>query len=157
VLDLYDQWQAMEKTAQFRFTPPTHALVAFRQALEEHAAEGGVTGRGARYRANRDLLLAGMREMGFETLLDDEEGGPIIQTFLTPADPKFHFERFYEGLRSRGYAIYPGKLTKCPSFRIGTIGKLDAEVMRGALAAIREVLKEMGVTQIAPSRSPHEA
>lgn len=154
VLDLYDQWQSMEKTAQFRFTPPTHALVAFRQALKEHAAEGGVEGRGRRYRTNRDVLVAGMREMGFETLLSDAEGGPIIQTFLTPADPNFKFERFYDGLRSRGYAIYPGKLTKRDTFRIGTIGHLDVEVMRGALAAVRDVLNEMGVSSAAPVGAP---
>ena len=151
VLDLFDQWSSMEKTAQFRFTPPTHALVAFHQALKEHETEGGVEGRGARYRANRDVLVKGMREMGFETLLADSEAGPIIQTFLTPADAKFDFERFYEGLRARGFAIYPGKLTKRDSFRIGTIGKLDEAVMRGALAAIRDVLKEMGVTCTAPA------
>lgn len=152
VLDLFDQWQAMEKNGQFRFTPPTHALVAFHQALKEHAAEGGVTGRGERYGDNRDELISGMRALGFETLLDDVEAGPIIQTFLTPADPNFDFETFYQALRARGYAIYPGKLTKQPSFRIGTIGKLDRKVMRGVVQAIREVLKEMGVASAAPAR-----
>jgi 2-aminoethylphosphonate-pyruvate transaminase len=151
VLDLYEQWQAMEKNGQFRFTPPTHALVAFHQALKEHAAEGGVAARGARYGANRDTLIDGMRVLGFETLLDDTQAGPIIQTFLTPADPKFDFESFYEALRARGYAIYPGKLTKQPSFRIGTIGKLDAKVMQGVLQAIKEVMREMGVASAAPS------
>ena len=33
-LDLHDQWQAMEKTKQWRFTPPTHAILAFAQALD---------------------------------------------------------------------------------------------------------------------------
>ncbi len=152
VLDLYDQWQAMEKNGQFRFTPPTHALVAFHQALREHAAEGGVKARRARYAANRDALIDGMRTLGFETLLDDTQAGPIIQTFLTPADPNFDFETFYEALRARGYAIYPGKLTRTPSFRIGTIGKLDEAVMHGVVQAIKEVMREMGVTSAAPAR-----
>ena len=78
----------------------------------------------------RKLLVKGMREMGFSTLLNDDEAGPIIQTFLTPRDPNFDFEEFYEALRLRGFAIYPGKLTKRPSFRIGTIGKVDEDVMR---------------------------
>lgn len=150
-LDLYDQWQAMAKNGQFRFTPPTHALVAFHQALKEHAAEGGVAARGARYGANRDALIEGMRALGFATLLDDGEAGPIIQTFLTPADPRFDFEVLYEALRARGYAIYPGKLTKQPSFRIGTIGKLDVTVMHGVVRAIREVMGEMGVISAAPA------
>ena len=150
VLDLFEQWEAMEKNGQFRFTPPTHALVAFHQALREHAEEGGVEARGARYRDNRDVLIDGMRGLGFVTLLDDVEAGPIIQTFLTPADPNFHFETFYEALRARGYAIYPGKLTKRDSFRIGTIGRLDETVMRGVVQAIKEVMREMGVTSAAP-------
>ena len=150
VLDLYEQWKGLEANGQFRFTPPTHALVAFHQAMKEHAEEGGVSARGSRYAQNAQILIKGMREMGFSTLLSDNEAGPIIQTFLTPRDPNFDFERFYEELRRRGFAIYPGKLTKRPSFRIGTIGKVDEKVMTGVLKAIREVLAEMKVTDLAP-------
>lgn len=150
VLDLYEQWTGLEKTGQFRFTPPTHALVAFHQALKEHAQQGGVAARGARYRRNAQVLIEQMRAMGFETLLSGDEAGPIIQTFLTPRDQNFDFEKFYEALRERGFAIYPGKLTKRPSFRIGTIGQLDESVMRRATEAIRDVLKEMNVTDLTP-------
>lgn len=153
VLDLYEQWTVLEKTGQFRFTPPTHALVAFQQALLEYAHAGGIAARSARYKHNAEVLVKGMREMGIETLLRDDEAGPIIQTFLTPRDPNFHFDTFYEALRQRGYAIYPGKLTKRPSFRIGTIGQIDEAVIRGALAAIREVFAEMKVTDMHPLES----
>ena len=153
VLDLYEQWKGLEATGQFRFTPPTHALVAFHEAMKEHAQEGGVAARGNRYRRNTKLLVEGMREMGFATLLGDEDAGPIIQTFLTPRDRNFHFEQFYEELRRRGFAIYPGKLTKRPSFRIGTIGKIDEKVMTNVLNAIREVLAKMNVTDLAPLES----
>ena len=150
VLDLYEQWRGLEANGQFRFTPPTHALAAFHQAMQEHKQEGGVAARGTRYARNAQVLVKGMRDMGFATLLDGNEAGPIIQTFLTPRDPNFDFERFYESLRSRGFAIYPGKLTKKPSFRIGTIGKLDEKVMASVLAAIRAVLTEMNVTDLSP-------
>lgn len=150
VLDLYEQWMGLEANGQFRFTPPTHALVAFHQAMKEHAEEGGVTARGARYQRNAQILVKGMGEMGFSTLLSGNEAGPIIQTFLTPRDPNFDFEQFYEELRLRGFAIYPGKLTKRPSFRIGTIGKVDEKVMNGVLKAIAEVLANMNVTDLAP-------
>ena len=152
VLDLHDQWQSMQANGQFRFTPPTHALVAFHEALREFRAEGGLGARQRRYQTNKDVLVAGMRRMGFETLLSDEVSGPIIQTFLTPDDANFKFDRFYEALRLRGFAIYPGKLTACPSFRIGTIGKLDQNIMRAVLAAIRDVLKEMGVKNLKPAK-----
>lgn len=150
VLDLYEQWKGLEANGQFRFTPPTHALVAFHQAMAEHAEEGGVAARGRRYAGNARILIKGMRDMGFTTLLSDNEAGPIIQTFLTPRDPNFDFEQFYEDLRRRGFAIYPGKLTKRPSFRIGTIGKVDERVMQAVLAAIREVLAGMKVTDLRP-------
>lgn len=150
VLDLYEQWQGLEKTGQFRFTPPTHALVAFHQALVEHEAQGGVAGRGARYQRNAQVLIQGMRDMGFSTLLGDNQSGPIIQTFLTPRDPAFDFEKFYEALRLKGFAIYPGKLTKRPSFRIGTIGQIDETVMTAALKAISAVLKDLGVRDFTP-------
>lgn len=150
VLDLFDQWMGLESNGQFRFTPPTHALVAFHQALKEHQQQGGVAGRGARYARNAQILVKGMRDIGFTTLLNDNEAGPIIQTFLTPRDPNFDFEKFYEALRSQGYAIYPGKLTKRPSFRIGTIGQVDEAVMNGVLKAIRETLQDMKVSDLAP-------
>jgi 2-aminoethylphosphonate-pyruvate transaminase len=150
-LDLYDQWTSMERNGQWRFTPPTHVLAAFDRALEEHAAEGGIAGRGARYRENCRILIAGMRELGFETLLPDHLQAPIIVTFRMPADPRFVFEDFYDRLRARGYVIYPGKLTVAPSFRIGCIGRLGAAEMQGALAAIRATLAEMEVASGEPA------
>ncbi len=144
-LDLHDQWTYMERTGQWRFTPPTHVLAAFDRALDEHAAEGGVEARGARYRRNCRVLVDGMRAMGFRPLLPDALQAPIIVTFHTPADPRFEFKTFYDRLAQRGYLIYPGKLTVTDSFRIGCIGRLTEDDIRGALAAIREVLEEMGI------------
>ncbi len=157
-LDLYDQWKAMEANAQWRFTPPTHCIVAFDQAIREHEAEGGVAGRGARYRRNCRILVSGMRALGFETLLPDELQAPIIVTFHMPADPAFDFKTFYDALNAKGYVIYPGKLTVAESFRIGCIGRLGEKEMKGALEAIRATLKEMGVSRCAPEGKapPHE-
>lgn len=152
VLDLYDQWQVIEATKQYRFTPPIHCIAAFHQALAEHAAEGGVAGRGARYRANCKILVDGMRALGFETLLPDHLQAPIIVTFHMPADPKFNFQLFYDKLRERNYVIYPGKLTVADSFRIGCIGRLGAAEMNGAIAAVKAVLAELGVASGAPKK-----
>ena len=150
-LDLYDQWRGFEQNAQWRFTPPTHVIAAFEQALREHADEGGVAGRGGRYRRNLAILLQGMAALGFEPLLPAEVQAPIIVTFKMPADPAFVFDRFYDRLREKGYIIYPGKLTIAESFRIGCIGRLGEAEMRGALAAIGETLGEMGVRSGAPA------
>jgi len=150
-LDLYDQWVSMEKNGQWRFTPPTHCILAFDRALEEFEAEGGVEGRGGRYAANCRILVNGMRELGFRTLLPDALQAPIIVTFHMPTDPNFDFGVFYDRLRAAGYVIYPGKLTVADSFRIGCIGRLSAREMEGVLAAVRKALDEMTVTNCAPA------
>ena len=145
-LDLYDQWQAFENNGQWRFTPPIHVIAAFDQAMTEHEQEGGVAGRHQRYSNNWRILVDGMRELGFQTLLPDELQAPIIVTFHMPADPNFEFTAFYDALVAKGFIIYPGKLTVAESFRIGCIGRLHAQQVHDALAAIRDILSEMGVT-----------
>jgi len=150
-LDLHDQWRAMDSNQQWRFTPPTHCILALDRALEELIVEGGVTGRGARYRQNHRQLVDGMRQLGFRTLLPDDVQAPIIVTFLMPADPAFAFAAFYEQLRARGFVIYPGKLTSADSFRIGCIGHLGTAEIAAALTAIREVLEALGVGNCAPA------
>jgi len=151
VLDLHDQAEAFARSGQYRFTPPIHVIVALGKAIEEHAAEGGVAGRGRRYRENARVLIDGMRAMGFRTLLGDRLQAPIIVTFHMPTDPKFVFQRFYDGLKDRGYVIYPGKLTVADSFRMGCIGRLYPDHMKGALAAVREVLDELRVSNGGPA------
>ena len=150
-LDVHDQWRVMNATGQWRFTPPTHTVVAFREALLQHEEEGGIAGRLARYSRNRDVLIAGMREMGFRTLLDDRWLSPIITTFFCPDDENFTFPGFYEALKRRGFIIYPGKLTEAESFRIGTIGQVNETVMRNLLAAIAETIREAGIRNCAPA------
>ncbi|MEM6847231.1 MAG: 2-aminoethylphosphonate--pyruvate transaminase [Pseudomonadota bacterium] len=149
-LDVHAQWATMEKTGQWRFTPPTHAIAAFLKALELHAQEGGSPARLARYTANRDTVVSGMRALGFETLLDDRWLSPIIVTFFCPEDQAFDFARFYAAMKARGFIIYPGKLTVVDSFRIGCIGRMDAHVMHRVVVAVEEALTELGVTSAAP-------
>ncbi|NQW00259.1 MAG: 2-aminoethylphosphonate--pyruvate transaminase [Rhodospirillales bacterium] len=144
-LDMYDQWVNMEKTDQWRFTPPTHVIVAFDAAISQFNEEGNVAGRNKRYANNCRVLVAGMRAMGFETLLADHLQAPIIVTFKMPADPAFDFQIFYDHLKDRGFIIYPGKLTVAPSFRIGCIGALGEDEINAALAAVRATIAHMGV------------
>jgi len=151
-LDVHAQWAHMNKTGQWRFTPPTHVVVAFVEALRAHLAEGGVAGRGARYTKNRDVVVEGLRDLGFETLLKDRWLSPIIVTFFCPEDPKFNFDQFYDLMKAKGFIIYPGKLTVVASFRIGCIGQMDEHVMRGVVNAAKETLSEMGVATATPPK-----
>ncbi len=143
--DLLSQRKELESHGQFRFTPPTHALLAFRQALLELEQEGGVDARAARYRANYEVLAQGMRELGFETYLRPQDQSHIITAFRYPTHPHFSFERFYQRLGDKGYVIYPGKLGHADCFRIGTIGRIYPDDVRGLLGAIRDTLAEMQV------------
>lgn len=156
-LDLEEQARGFAANGQWRFTPPTHVLAAFDRALDEHEAEGGVEGRGGRYRRNHRVLVDGMAALGFKALLPDALQAPIIVTFRMPADPAFVFERFYQGLREKGFVIYLGKLTIADSFRIGCIGRLGQAEMLGALDAVRQTMAEMGVASGAPASSVGEA
>ena len=155
-LDVYDQWDVMNRTGQWRFTPPTHTVAAFIEALRLHALEGGQPARLARYAHNRDVLVAGMRELGFEPLLDAHWRSPIIVTFFAPAHPAFRFEDFYDLMKQQGFVIYPGKLTVVDSFRVGCIGQVDADVMRRVVGACAQALRTMGVEHATPPNTALE-
>lgn len=136
-LDLYAQWETMEKGGgKWRFTSPTHVVHAFYQALKELRAEGGIEARNARYRQNHRMLVDGMRALGYRTLLSDEKQGPIITSFYYPAE-NFDFPTFYERLKTKGFVIYPGKISDADTFRIGTIGEVYPRDMEALLEAIR--------------------
>jgi len=150
-LDLYDQWAYMEKTTQWRYTPPTHVVVALDAALEQYLAAGGQPARLARYAANCETLVAGMKEMGFRPFLDSRIQAPIIVTFHAPADPRYAFKAFYDKVRDKGFILYPGKLTQLETFRVGCIGAIGPYEMRHAVNAVRDALADLGIRQIAPA------
>ena len=149
-LDLTAQWQGLEGNGQFRFTPPTHTLLAFAQALRELEEEGGIPARAARYRANHAACVAGMRAMGFTEFVPKNLQGHIITSFLYPTDD-FDFNEFYDRLNDKGFVIYPGKVTKADCFRIGHIGHLFPADTEALLTAIRAVVAEMNLSLEATS------
>ena len=144
-LDLLAQFLRLEKDGQFRFTPPTHSLLAYHQALLELEAEGGVEGRAARYQANYETLISGMRAIGFDEYIRPEDQGYIITSFPYPDHPNFNFEEFYRRLNDQEYVIYPGKVSEADCFRIGSIGRIFPADVRALLAAIRETLEVMEI------------
>jgi 2-aminoethylphosphonate-pyruvate transaminase len=144
-LDIWAQLKSFEANGQFRYTPPTHAILAFVQALKELREEGGPGARLARYQRNHEVLLEGMRALGFESYLDASVQSCVITSFFYPKDSRFVFSDFYHRLSDRGFIIYPGKLTRVDCFRVGSIGHLCEEDIRSLLVAIRETLNDMGV------------
>lgn len=148
VLDLWDQNQHMDRTIAFRFTPPTQVVAAFAQACREHAQEGGTAARLARYQRNWRRLVDGMRQMGFTTVVPDEYASPIVATFHNPDHPAFNFQALFEGMKRRGFIIFPGRLALADTFRIGCMGDVTESDMSDAMEAVADTLEEMGVTHL---------
>lgn len=159
VLDLHDQWVNMEKTAQWRFTPPTVVVAALHAALEQFVAEGGQPARGARYRRNCDVLIDGMTRLGFKLFLEPRHQAPVIVTFHAPSDPHYDFQKFYDRVREKGFVLYPGKLTQVDTLRVGCIGAIDEHVVRAAIHAIADTVAEQNIRlhESGPVRSRQHA
>ncbi len=142
-MDLYDQWVYMQKTTQWRYTPPTHVVAAFDAAIDQFLAEGGRPARGARYADNCRTLMAGMERLGLKSFLPAAIQAPIIVTFHAPHSPRYLFRNFYDAVKARGYILYPGKLTTIETFRVGCMGQLGERGMAGAVAAVAAVLADL--------------
>jgi 2-aminoethylphosphonate-pyruvate transaminase len=155
-MDLHDQYVYMEKTTQWRYTPPTHVVAALRAAVDQYKEAGGQPVRLARYAGNCRTLIDGMAALGFRPYLKPEVQAPIIVTFHAPADPAYDFKSFYTRTRERGYILYPGKLTQVETFRVGCIGAIDANEMRNVVVAVAQTLKDMGIKTVTPA-SPRKA
>lgn len=144
-MDLLDQWRYMGKTGQWRFTPPTHVVAALAEALRQYDEEGGQPARLARYEANCQALIQGLRRMGLRAFLPAEQQAPIIVTVHAPAHANWQFNRFYQAVKARGVVLYPGKLTAVDTFRVGCIGAIGSAEIEQALDAMARCLAEQGI------------
>lgn len=142
-MDLYDQWVYMQKTTQWRYTPPTHVVAAFDCAIAQFLEEGGLPARGARYASNCRTLIEGMGKLGLRSFLPAAIQAPIIVTFYAPEHPNYQFKSFYNAVKAQGYILYPGKLTTVETFRVGCMGQLGERGIGGAVEAVGRVLAQM--------------
>ena len=150
-MDLHDQYTYMEKTGQWRFTPPTHVVVALAEAIAQFEAEGGQSARLSRYMANYQTLIEGMAQLGFKPFLDPSVQAPIIVTFHAPADARYDFKAFYNAAKTHGFILYPGKLTQIETFRVGCIGAIGPDEIAQAVHAVRMALDDLGIRSGAPA------
>jgi len=151
-MDLHDQWVYMNRTTQWRYTPPTHVVAALDAALEQYFSQGGLAARGAAYTENCRVLIAGLKRIGLRVFLPSEIQAPIIVTVHAPDDARYQFKRFYDAVKARGYILYPGKLTTVETFRVGCMGQLGPSGIGGAVDAIDAVLVDMGIQIQHPER-----
>ena len=144
-MDLYDQWVYMQKTTQWRYTPPTHVVAAFDSAIAQYLEEGGISARHARYQGNCRTLIEGMARLGLRSFLPAPIQAPIIVTFYAPDDPRYAFKSFYNAVKAEGYILYPGKLTTVETFRVGCMGQLGERGIAGAVDAVAKVLSQLRI------------
>lgn len=139
-LDLYEQYKYMDQNqGGFRFTSPTHVLLALDTALKELLKNGGITARHNHYRLLQEKIQASMKELGFETLVAKNQQSVIITTYLLPMH--FDFDDFYLYMRKHGFLLYSGKLPDYQAFRIGNIGDLTKQNIEDMLACVRAYRK----------------
>ncbi|QOY86903.1 2-aminoethylphosphonate--pyruvate transaminase [Paludibaculum fermentans] len=149
--DLAAQWMAQTHNGQLRAAPPAPSLFALGQALEELREEGGARGRATRYSANTRTLLAGMRALGFEPLLQPEVRSHITTAFRYPGHPGFQYDLFSALLRKDGYALESGTRQRDGYFPVAAIGDLYPGDFERFTCAAHRVLTTMGVDWARPA------
>lgn len=142
-LDLYDQWKSMNKDGKWRFTSPTHVVLAFAKALQELKSEGGIKARNIRYTENQKLLVQNFKKLGINMYLSEAVQGPIITSFYYPKNSNFTFEKMYEYIKERGYVLYPGKTMEAQTFRVGNIGEIYKSDIENLTQIMADFLKSL--------------
>ena len=146
-LDLYKQYEYLEKNSQTRFTPPVQVIYALKQAINEFFEEGAEN-RIKRYRENYQVLKSGLIKLGFKFLMgDDVVESNILTTIYYLNHPNFDFNILHDKLYERGFTIYPGKITDLDTFRIAVMGSIDKEDIKNFLKNLEEVLKELKIQE----------
>lgn len=142
-LDLVAEADHLDDTGQGRFTIPPQLVNALHRALlelEEETREG----RHARYSANHTRLRRGVVALGFEPLLDPSEEAGILLAVREPEAEWYDFQTLHDRLYARGFTIYPGKASGTRTFRLSVLGDLYPPDISAFLAALREVMGELG-------------
>ncbi|MFX0069901.1 MAG: 2-aminoethylphosphonate aminotransferase [Candidatus Hermodarchaeota archaeon] len=144
-LDLFNQFNYLEKNNQTRFTPPVQILYALKQAIKELFKEG-LENRVNRYRENYQELKEGLKKLGFRFLMSkDVKESNILTTIYYLDHPNFDFNILHDKLYERGYTIYPGKVTKLDTFRLAVMGAINKQDIKSFLINLEQVLKEMNI------------
>src|SRR5688572_24698133 len=142
--DLYSQYMGFKKTGQMQYTPPVQVAYALRQAIEEYFSEGEM-GRWKRYQENWETLYDGLRQLGFQFLLQRKHESQILLAIVEPNHPGYNFDKMHDYLYERGFTIYPGKGAKEATFRLSILGDLNRKDIEAFLKELKGYLLEVSV------------
>ncbi|MGI4953129.1 MAG: hypothetical protein ACRYGM_15100 [Janthinobacterium lividum] len=59
-------------------------------------------------------------------------------------------------MRARGFVIFPGRLALADTFRIGCMGDVAEHAIAAAMAALAEVMAEMGLPAFGRTAAAHQ-
>ena len=129
-----------EDAGETPFTPPVQTMYALREALRE-LAEEGVDNRIAHYRSISGALREGLLDLGLSLLVPREHLSNTMTSVMLPEG--FPYVDLHTPLKERGYVIYKsqGDLSQT-TFRLGTVGLITQEDIRGFLYALKQVLAD---------------
>lgn len=138
--DLYKQWKYLKEKNQLRFTPPVQVCYAFKKAINETMDET-VQKRWERYQRNWKVLYDGLKELGFEFFLPDEQQSRILLAVKRNGMLPKGFDHFHDHLYERNITIYPGVIPESDTFRMAVIGDLSKKELEHVISEIRSYLK----------------
>ncbi|WP_300361501.1 2-aminoethylphosphonate--pyruvate transaminase [Fusobacterium sp.] len=140
-LDLYDQWEYMEKTnGLWRFTPPTQIVNSFFEALKELNEEGGIEKRQKRYIENYKILKKGIKKLGFKFLVPEEAQSYFLISFIFKDDKNYNYEKLYKKLKEKGYIIDRENFLENHIVKIGLVGNIEPEEIENFLKTLEKII-----------------
>jgi len=143
-LDLLGQFQSLKKTNQMRFTPAVQIFYALEQALNEYFEETAIR-RYERYKNSYDVLIRGLKDLGFKLYLPDHLHSKLLTTIYEPTNSAYSFNEMHDYLYEKGYTIYPGKCNNENTFRIANIGQIDQTDIIGFIEKLEAYLIKYGI------------
>lgn len=137
--NLYMQYECFEKTGEMHFTPPVQTIFAALQALKEYFEEGEEA-KFARHRRVYEAIHKGVKELGFETVIDPKIESGLVVSVIYPDDPNWAFEKVHDYCFAHGFTIYPGKISNMNTFRLCALGAIDVDDIEDFFVVLRDAL-----------------
>ncbi len=128
-----------EEAGETPFTPPVQVMYAFREALQE-LSEEGVQNRIAHYQGIAKTLRDELSSPGLTLWVPREQLSNTMTSVMLPEG--FSYSELHHSLKELGYVIYKsqGHLSET-TFRVGTVGVITQDDIRGFLRALGQVLR----------------
>ena len=142
--NLYLQYECFEKTGEMHLTPPVQTIYATIQALKEYF-EMGEEAKFARHRRVYEAIHEGLDNLGFKTIIPREIESGLVVSVLYPEDSNWDFEKVHDYCYERGFTIYPGKISTTNTFRLCSLGAIDADDIKDFFVVMEGALKEFDI------------